>query len=122
MKALVVDDSAAMRRINAKALEAIGWQVTTASGGREALERVTSEPFDLVLTDWHMPDGDGIYLVKGIRADARTSSLKVLMVTSEATHEAISDAITAGVDELVMKPFTAESLQERVSQLMSGGS
>lgn len=119
MKVLVVDDSAAMRRINSKALEAMGWHVATASGGREALERLGADTFDLVLTDWHMPDGDGIELAKAIRADARFAALKIVMVTSEATHDAIADALSAGVDELVMKPFTAESLQERVAQLMS---
>jgi two-component system, chemotaxis family, chemotaxis protein CheY len=120
MRALIVDDSAAMRRIEQKAVESIGWQVTTAPGVAEAITALASGPFDLVITDWHMPEADGIDLVRHIRRDAALAGLKILMVTSEATHTAIADAIAAGVDELVMKPFSTDVLCERIADVMAG--
>jgi two-component system chemotaxis response regulator CheY len=119
--AVVVDDSAAMRRIQVRALEGMGWTVQAASNGDEALTLLRSLPHcDLLLTDWHMPGLDGLELVKVLRADARFASLPILMVTSDAVLESVQKALEAGVNDFLMKPFTPEALAERVSGVMGG--
>jgi two-component system chemotaxis response regulator CheY len=119
--AVVVDDSAAMRRIQVRALEGMGWTVQIASNGDEALSLLRSMPHcDLLLTDWHMPGLDGLELVKVLRADARFASLPILMVTSDAVLESVQKALEAGVNDFLMKPFTPEALAERVAGVMGG--
>lgn len=119
--AVVVDDSAAMRRIQVRALEGMGWTVQAASNGDEALALLRSMPHcDLLLTDWHMPGLDGLELVKVLRADARFASLPILMVTSDAVLESVQKALEAGVNDFLMKPFTPEALSERVAGVMGG--
>lgn len=119
MNALVVDDSAAMRRIQQKALEALGFAVQVAKDGREAMQMLETLPaFDLVLTDWHMPELDGLGLVQEIRKDQRFVGLRVIMVTSDAVVDSVQLALDAGVDDFLMKPFSAEALAERVQDVM----
>ncbi len=119
--AVVVDDSAAMRRIQVRAMEGMGWTVQSASNGDEALALLRSMPrCDLLLTDWHMPGLDGLELVKVLRADARFASLPILMVTSDAVLESVQRALEAGVNDFLMKPFTPEALAERVAGVMGG--
>jgi two-component system chemotaxis response regulator CheY len=117
--AMVVDDSSAMRRIQQRSLEAAGWQVLSAANGKEALERLLASQCQLVLTDWHMPEMDGLELVREIRKDERLRGLRVVMVTSDATLGSIELALAAGANDFVMKPFTAESLAERVAEVMA---
>jgi two-component system, chemotaxis family, chemotaxis protein CheY len=120
MMALVVDDSAAMRRIQQKALEAQGWLVECVATGEEALEKLnTIERCDLVVTDWHMPGMGGIALVEAIRANPRFAQLKILMVTSDSMMQSVEQAIAAGANDFVMKPFTNEALMERVNAVMA---
>lgn len=119
MNALVVDDSAAMRRMQQKALEALGFVVQVAKDGREAMQILhATEACDLVLTDWHMPELDGIGLVQEIRQDARWCRLRVIMVTSDAVMNSVQQALDAGVDDFLMKPFSAEALADRVQEIM----
>lgn len=120
MRALVVDDSSAMRRIVQRALESGGWVVKTGGNGHEALAVLESgEQFDVIVTDWHMPEMDGIDLVRAIRKSPRFASMKVLMVTSEAVMSMIDTALTAGVNDFLMKPFTADALCERVLEIVN---
>ncbi len=118
MIALVVDDSMALRVLHKRALEAAKWEVRVAANGKEALDQLEAMPAcDLVLTDWHMPVMDGLALVKSIRGNQRYAAMPVVMVTSEATLAAISEAMSAGADEVLMKPYSPESLAERVAEI-----
>jgi two-component system chemotaxis response regulator CheY len=121
MIALVVDDSAAMRHIERKALEAAGWEVHAARDGNDALEKFAALPHcDLVVTDYHMPGLDGIALVRAIRTGQRFSAVRILMVTSDGIMESIQRALDAGANDFMMKPFAAEALQERIVEVMNG--
>jgi len=117
--ALVVDDSMAMRRIQGKALEAMGYQVSTAGNGVEALAVLGAlTRCDLLLTDWHMPEMEGIDLVRAVRKDPRWASIRIVMVTSESDTKAIESALAAGADDFLMKPFTADTLAARITEVM----
>lgn len=119
MIALVVDDSAAMRRIQQKALEGLGWQVEVAASGGDALARLqTLAHCDLMLTDWHMPGMDGLDLIVAVRKDERHRALRILMVTSDSVLDSVEKALAAGADDFVMKPFTTEALSERIAEVM----
>lgn len=121
MRALVVDDSAAMRRILQKALEQLGWTVVTAPGTVDAMRLLLAEPFDVLVTDWHMPDGTGVDLAKEIRRLPQSAGLKIVMVTSESTHEALTMALSSGIDDFIMKPFDTATIQERMTEVMAEG-
>src|SRR3569832_571769 len=106
MKVLVVADMSSMRRIIKNTLKQLGFQnVDEAEDGAKALEKVRSEPFDLVSSDWNMPIMNGLDLLKAIRQDAKISSLPVLMVTTEAEMDHILEAIRSGVNSYILKPF-----------------
>ena len=110
MRALVVDDSKVMRLVEQRALESMGWQVTQAANGREAIAALEQMgACDLVLADWQMPE------IKHLRQDARWASLVIIMVSSNAVLESIDVAITAGANDFVMKPFSVDALKERVT-------
>lgn len=119
MEALVVDDSAVMRRLQQRALEGLGFTVRTASNGDEALAVLTEhDACRLLLTDWHMPGMDGIELCRRVRADPRFASLCILMVTSEAAITAVEAALAAGATDFLMKPFSADAFAERVNEVL----
>lgn len=118
MNALVVDDSAAMRRIQQRALERAGWRVVQASSGSEALVRLRAQRCDLVVTDLHMPEMDGLELVRRIRADEDLRAVRVVVVTSDAVLGSVQQALDAGADDFLMKPFTPQALTERVGEVM----
>jgi two-component system chemotaxis response regulator CheY len=120
MVALVVDDSAAMRRIQQTALEAHGWKVEVAATGEDALAKLgVIRRCDLLVTDWHMPGMGGLDLVKTVRRQARFEHVRILMVTSDSVLSSIEQAVEAGADDFVMKPFSREALIERVSEVMA---
>jgi two-component system, chemotaxis family, chemotaxis protein CheY len=120
MIALIVDDSAAMRRIQQMTLEAQAWKVETAATAEEALTKLgTLERCDLIITDWHMPGMGGLDLVRAIRADARLARLRILMVTSDSMLSSIDQALAAGANDFVMKPFSKEALVERINEVMA---
>jgi two-component system, chemotaxis family, chemotaxis protein CheY len=117
-KFLVVDDFSTMRRIVRNLLKELGYSnVDEAEDGVMALQKLRTEKFDFVVSDWNMPNMDGLEMLKQIRADAALSSLPVLMVTAEAKKENIIAAAQAGASGYVVKPFTAATLDEKLSKI-----
>jgi len=117
---LLVDDNATMRRIVRNQLRQLGYTtIVEAEDGAVALGRLKQEPVDVVITDWNMPNMNGLELLKAIRADPQLKMTPVLMVTAEAVKECIIEAVKAGVSGYVVKPFTAETLQEKLTALLS---
>ena len=117
-KFLVVDDFSTMRRIVRNLLKELGYSdVDEAEDGVQALQKLRSEKFDFVVSDWNMPNMDGLELLKQIRADATLSTMPVLMVTAEAKKENIIAAAQAGANGYVVKPFTAATLDEKLSKI-----
>lgn len=118
-KALVVDDSRAVRMILARTLREIGYEVREAANGREALDVIQAEKttLTLVLTDWNMPEINGLDLLKMVRQDSQLSSLVVVMVTTETELDQMAAALEAGANEYVMKPFTKEILVEKLERV-----
>jgi two-component system chemotaxis response regulator CheY len=110
--ALVVDDSRAMRMILRKTLEGLGFEVLEAGNGKEALSVLATEkkPISLSLVDWKMPEMDGFELLRRVREVPEFGSMVIVMVTAETELEHIAEALEAGADEYVMKPFTKEIL------------
>ncbi|MEJ2071184.1 MAG: response regulator [Syntrophobacterales bacterium] len=118
MKVLVVDDFATMRKIVRNILKQIGFEdIIEAEDGNAALRILKGDTIGLVVTDWNMPNMGGLELLKEIRRDAQTQNLPVLMVTAEGLKENVMVAIKAGVNNYVVKPFTAEVLQEKIETI-----
>src|SRR5690606_31918958 len=118
LKILIVDDFSTMRRIVKNLLNDLGFQVTSeAEDGNSALAHLRSMPCDLVITDWNMPGMTGIELLKAIRTDPKLAHLPVLMVTAEAKREQIIEAAQSGVNGYIIKPFTAQTLQEKLQKI-----
>jgi two-component system chemotaxis response regulator CheY len=118
MKVLVVDDFATMRKIVRNILKQIGFEnITEAEDGSVALRMIKSEQMGLVVTDWNMPNMTGLDLLKEIRKNPQTANTPVLMVTAEGLKENVMDAVKAGVNNYVVKPFTAEVLQEKIETI-----
>jgi two-component system chemotaxis response regulator CheY len=115
-KALVLDDSRAMRGILSKILVRIGFDVVQAGDGREGLEVMGRERADikLILADWNMPVMNGLDFVKALRADPEFASIPIVMVTTETQVEQMMAALTAGATEYIMKPFTPEMVEEKL--------
>ena len=115
-KALVVDDSRAVRMILARTLKELGFEVREAANGREALEVIETEKtaVSLVLADWNMPEINGLELLKRLRQKPELSSLVVVMVTTETELDQMAAALEAGANEYVMKPFTKDILVEKL--------
>lgn len=119
MKALVVDDSKMVRLVQQRALESLGWEVKQAANGEEGLETLQQMgEVQLVLADWQMPVMDGLAMVKRIRADARFANTIIIMVSSNAVLESIQEALDAGANDFVMKPFSIDALKERVTETL----
>lgn len=118
IKILVVDDFPTMRRIIKNLLKDLGFEnVDEAEDGAMGLEKLRNSSFDLVVSDWNMPNMDGLSMLKNIRADAALSRLPVLMVTAEAKKENIIAAAQAGASGYVVKPFTAAVLEEKLNKI-----
>ncbi|GAA0318143.1 response regulator [Kineococcus aurantiacus] len=118
MRALVVDDSRAMRKIIAGALRKLGYETVEAADGAEALKVLEAGPLpDLATVDWNMPVMDGLTFVTQVRANREYRALTLMMVTTEAEHGQIVRALAAGAHEYLIKPFTVESLEEKLSLL-----
>ncbi len=118
-RAMIVDDSRAMRSILRKMLSELGCDTCEAGNGQEALALLEKEGASLsfMLVDWNMPVMCGIDLVKAMRSDQRYSSITLIMVTTETEIERISQALEAGANEYVMKPFTKEMIGEKLQLL-----
>ncbi len=118
MRFLVVDDFNTMRRIVRNLLKELGFNnVEEAEDGQEALNKLRTGEFDFVISDWNMPNMDGLELLQTIRADATLGKLPVLMVTAEAKKENIIAAAQAGASGYVVKPFTAATLEEKLGKI-----
>ncbi|RUM87346.1 MAG: response regulator [Thermodesulfatator sp.] len=115
MKALVVDDSKPIRQIERKYLEELGFEVVEAENGQEALERLKEHPdVRLILLDWHMPVMNGYEFLKAVRANPDWSEIKIMMVTTENQQKSVVEAIMAGANEYLMKPFDKEMLETKI--------
>lgn len=118
MKVLVVDDFSTTRRIIASLLKQLGASdVYEARNGMEALELLGQGGIDLVVTDWHMPEMDGLELVENMRTHPETARIPVLMVTAESKKEQMTRAAYAGVNGYLVKPFSADALQGKIMKI-----
>ena len=118
MKLLVVDDFSTMRRIVKNCLQEIGYtDITEADDGNTALPMLKSGAFEFLITDWNMPGMPGLDLLKAVRADAKLAKLPVLMLTAEAKREQIIEAAQNGVNGYIIKPFTAQTLEEKLGKI-----
>lgn len=117
-KFLVVDDFSTMRRIVRNLLKDLGYSnVDEAEDGVDGLNKLKNGDFDFVVSDWNMPNMDGLDMLKSIRKDSDLASLPVLMVTAEAKKENIIAAAQAGANGYVVKPFTAATLDEKLTKI-----
>ena len=118
MKILTVDDFSTMRRIIRNMLRQLGYtNILEAEDGAEALSLLQREKVDFVISDWNMPNMSGLDLLKAIRADENLKPIPVLLVTAEALKENVVEAVKAGVNNYVVKPFTAETLKEKIDAI-----
>ncbi len=116
---ITVDDSSTMRRIIKNTLNKIGFSnVLEAEHGLEGLEVLAKNKVDLIITDWNMPEMDGLTFVKTLRSKEEFKEVPILMVTTEAAKEDILTALRSGVNNYVVKPFTPETLQEKIFKLL----
>lgn len=117
-KFLVVDDFSTMRRIVRNLLKELGYNnVEEAEDGADALNKLRNGDFEFVVSDWNMPNMDGLTMLQNIRADSKLSTLPVLMVTAEAKKENIIAAAQAKANGYVVKPFTAATLEEKLTKI-----
>ena len=118
MRALVIDDSRAVRIIIGKILREIGIEVLEAANGVEALEQLKENPdIELMLVDWNMPQMNGFDFLRAVRANRAYDAVRILMVTSEAQGEQVTRALNAGANEYLMKPFTKDVLMAKLNLL-----
>ena len=118
-KVLIVDDSKAIREIEKRYLEELGFEVLEAGNGKEALKILEENPdIKLILLDWHMPVMNGYEFLLKLRANPTWSDIKVMIVTTENQQKSIIDAIMAGANEYLMKPFDKEMLKVKIKYLM----
>jgi two-component system chemotaxis response regulator CheY len=118
LKFLVVDDFSTMRRIVRNLLKELGFtNVDEAEDGAVALAKLREGGFEFVVSDWNMPNMDGLTLLQNVRADPKLKALPFLMVTAEAKKENIIAAAQAGASGYVVKPFTAATLQEKLEKI-----
>ena len=118
LRFLVVDDFSTMRRIVRNLLKELGYtNADEAEDGAVALAKLKSEKFDFVVSDWNMPNMTGIELLKRIRAEPAIKDLPVLMITAEARKENIIEAAQSGANGYIVKPFTAATLDEKLTKI-----
>jgi two-component system chemotaxis response regulator CheY len=117
---LVVDDSSTMRRILRATLMRIGFtDVTEAGDGAEALLKCREAQFDIVLTDWNMPEVDGLELTIKLRQKDNYKKVPIMMVTTEGGKQDVVEALMQGVSSYIVKPFTADILKAKMSDLLA---
>lgn len=121
MRALVIDDSRAMRMILKGILTEVGFAVVEASNVSEGLDRLRDGGcVDLALVDWHLPVQSGLAFVEAARRDNALDSMRIMMVTTETEMSQMAKAIEAGANEYVLKPFTKQALLEKLALLQLG--
>ena len=119
MRALVIDDSRAMRLILARTLTGLGFAVEQAEHGQEALDRLNAaaELPDVCLVDWNMPVMNGLDFITAVRKQRAWRQITLMMVTTESEHSQIVRALAAGAHEYVLKPFTPEAIADKLAML-----
>ena len=118
MRILVVDDFSTMRRIVKAILKQLGYDnIEEAEDGKEAFDMLKKGKFDFVVSDWNMPNMTGVDLLRAIRADEALKHLPVLMVTAETEKSIVIEAIQAGVNNYIVKPFTAQVFEEKMNKV-----
>jgi two-component system chemotaxis response regulator CheY len=118
MRALVIDDSRTVRMIIRQTLRELGMEVLEAGTGLEALEQIKLHPdVELMLVDWNMPEMNGIDFIRAVRSQRAFDPARILMVTSEAQSDHVTEAIRAGANEYLMKPFSKEVLVAKLNLL-----
>ena len=119
MKFLVVDDSLTMRRIVVNALKSLGYeQVVEASDGKEAITKLTTEGSTFVITDWNMPEMNGLDLSRWLRSNAQYENIPILMITTRGNKDDVIEAMKARVNNYIVKPFTPQGLKEKIEQIL----
>ncbi len=123
MLALIIDDSRAMRTILGSILRDLGFDVVDAGDGKQALERLDENPdIGLALVDWNLPVMSGFEFVRAVRQNPAFTALRLMMVTTETEMERVSQALDAGADEYIMKPFDKDMLKEKLALMGIGPS
>jgi two-component system chemotaxis response regulator CheY len=118
MHVLIVDDSTTMRMILKAHLKKLGFEVTEAINGRDALVRLKAmATADLVMVDWNMPEMDGLAFVRAVRTQEGYAELPLMMVTTNTDREHVEQALEAGANEYIMKPFTGDMIREKLEIL-----
>ena len=116
---LIIDDSPTMRRIIKNTLERIGYKNSIeAADGKEALEQLEQNEVKFIITDWNMPVMNGLELVTEIRSDDEFSDLPILMITTRGMKDDVLQAVHAGVNNYIVKPFTPETLEEKIQKII----
>lgn len=122
MRALIIDDSSSTRKILGQFMRQMNYEIVEAGDGKEALERFEEAPdISVALVDWNMPVMNGLEFVRRLRENSEHDDVKLMMVTTEHDAEHIEQALSAGANEFVMKPFTFEVLEEKLALLLSEG-
>jgi len=120
IKILIVDDFASMRKLLKTTLQELGFNhIKESDDGVNALPLLQTGEFDLLVTDWNMPQMHGVELVKAVRADENLKDLLVLMVTAEAKGEYIAKAANAGITDYIVKPFNKSTMNEKLLKIFS---
>ena len=114
---LIVDDSKVVRKLERKIMEELGFSVSEAEDGQQALDFCAAQKPDVILLDWHMPVMDGITFIGKLRASEGGTAPKVIFCTTETDMSNIMRAIGEGADEYVMKPFDAEIIKGKLQQV-----
>lgn len=115
MRAIVIDDSKSIRSILSKILIEIGFTVEEAANGLEALDVIKKDKVDLALVDWNMPNMNGYEFIQEVRKDNTYKDMRMMMVTTETEMNKVVEALEAGANEYVMKPFTKEMIIEKLA-------
>jgi two-component system, chemotaxis family, chemotaxis protein CheY len=119
MKILIVDDSITIRRIITNALKTVGFPETVeATNGKDALEKLAAANVDFIITDWNMPEMNGLDFIKQVRANPLYSSMPILMITTRGTEHDVIEALQAKVNSYIVKPFTPQELKEKIEGIL----
>ncbi|MFH0990129.1 MAG: response regulator [bacterium] len=119
LRFLIVDDSITIRRIIINALKAIGYANTLeAANGKEAMQKLAENGIDFIITDWNMPEMNGLEFTKAVRASNATAELPILMITTRGTESDVIEALQARVNSYIVKPFTPQELREKIDEIL----
>jgi len=119
MKFLVVDDSPTMRRIVINALRKVGYSdIVQAEDGKDAWDKLSDEKIDFIITDWNMPNMNGLQFTQAVRSNTQFQTLPILMVTTRSGRGDVLQALQAKVNNYVTKPFTPQVLKDKIGQIL----